>query len=114
MKKLIITFFALVAISCVSKDQYESAQYQAEYWEDAYYNLNEEFGKANRKNQQLINEYNKLVEEYNDLNNRINRAKSAVNDLDSHFDYFIRGSWYDADDIKSDISDIKSKLNGWL
>ena len=115
MKKLlIIVLVAITATSCVSKSQYESAQYDAEYWKEAYDNLNEEFGEANRKNQQLINEYNQLVDEYNDLNNRINRAKNAVDDLESHFDGFVRGWWYDADDIESDIRNIERKLDGWL
>jgi predicted nucleic acid-binding Zn-ribbon protein len=113
-KLIIITIVACVAVSCVTKDKYDSAQYEAEYWKEAYDNLNEEFGKANRKNQQLINEYNQLVDEYNDLNNRINRAKSAVDDLESHFDDFLRGRWYDADDIERDIRNVENKLDGWL
>lgn len=115
MKKLLlIVLVAITATSCVSKSRYESAQYNAENWKKAYNNLNKKFDEANRKNQQLINEYNQLVDEYNDLNSRINRAQNAVDDLESHFDYFVRGWWYDADDIESDIRNIERKLNGWL
>ena len=128
MKKLIIVVFALIATSCVSKDKYDSAQYEAEHWKEAYDNLNENFGEVNRKYSQLVNEYNNLVDEYNSLNSRnytnssnaqeyeeiIERAKDAVRDLKKHFNNFRNGYWYDADDIERDIRNVERKLDGWL
>jgi predicted nuclease with TOPRIM domain len=108
MKKIVS--FCIVAMmfatSCVSRSDYESAQYWSDYWENA-------FNKLNKENQQLIKDYNQLVDEYNELNSRINRARSAVDDLENHFDSFRDGYWYDADDIESDIRNVRSKLNGW-
>lgn len=125
---LTIALVAITAASCVSKDKYDSAQYEAEYWKEAYDNLNENFGEVNRKYSQLVNEYNNLIDEYNSLNSRnytnssnaqeykeiIERAKNAVWDLKNHFNNFRNGYWYDADDIERDIRNVESKLDGWL
>jgi sugar-specific transcriptional regulator TrmB len=129
MKKvLFLIVVAIIATSCVSKDDYDSAKYQARYWEDAYNSLNDEYGALNRKHQDLINQYNQLVDEYNQLNYNnsyylndsqnneaiIERAKEAVDKLQDHFRSFRNGYWYDADDIERDIRSVEDKLNGWL
>lgn len=126
MKKLLFVL-VLFATSCVPKSKYDSAEYEASYWEDMYNHLNEDYGALNRKHSQLINQYNELVNDYNqvyyqnsynkddadDYKAIIERTKDAVYHLKRHFQGYCDG-WYTTDDIERDIKEVESKLDGWL
>lgn len=123
MKKILFIAIVLqVLTSCVSKEKYERAQNNANYYESEYNDLTNQYNNLVNEYNKLKKMYNGLVDDYNDLEydvnrleNIIRRAHSATNDLENDFYYFIKGRFnVDADDIEDDIDEIRSKLNGWL
>lgn len=114
MKRKLLFVAILALTSCVSKSDYEYAEDQATYWENAYEEKCNDYENLRIKYNQLVDEYNELYSELNEKENIINNAQNSVRRLKSDFSSYRSGwSFYDANDIEDGIRRVENNLNGW-
>ena len=120
MKKvLFLIVVAIIATSCVSKDDYDSAKRESRNWQNSYSDLQQEYFNLKAEYNELVDKYNQLQGQYNYLyndnaekNNIIIRAKSATSGLSDCFDRYQAG-FISAQQFRNEIDDVEDILNGW-
>ena len=104
LKSLVPALFILptcLLISCVSKREYESIEYELPSLEKKYSDLEDSYNSLNKKYETLVNEYNDIVGQYNSLVEKRNQfGARAINQRygydEFHYSFKVRSglvSW---------------------
>lgn len=124
---VIITLINVAVTSIIIEENYLKKEYYHELSDirhDLIYRCNQletELSNTVHKYNRLSKEYEsleyesselkRLKNDYNELKNTLYKVKGAVRDLNTNFDYFLRGKWYDANDIRRQIRNIYDELD---